>query len=274
MNKTNSATQEYSIGIFDSGIGGLTVVKEIVNCLPSENIIYLGDTARVPYGTKSAQTVVKYAESNAHFLVSRGIKMLVVACNTASAYAIGALEDKVAVPVVGVIKPGAKKAVESTRIGKVGVIGTPSTINSSAYTKEIKKLDPDVTVFTKACPLFVPLAEEGWVNNSISKSIAREYLAELNETGIDTLILGCTHYPILKETIASVMGDNVTLVDSAEAISAEVVNLLVDRVKKNSSGTKKTLREYYLTDNSETFLSVANNFLGEKIESVNLVDIV
>lgn len=267
-------TEENSIGIFDSGIGGLTVVKEIIKHLPDENIIYLGDTARVPYGTKSEQTVIRYAESNSRFLVSRGIKLLIVACNTASAYAIKALESHLEVPVIGVIRPGAKKAFMATRNGKIGVIGTPSTIKSNAYCNELKALDPKVSVYTKACPLFVPLAEEGWFNNNISRSVATEYLSELKNSGIDTLILGCTHYPILKETIASVMGEDVTLVDSAEEISREVLSVFEKNgtFKRRKNGNSK--REYYLTDDSETFLSTANNFLGEKIDNIKVVDIV
>ncbi|MGH7885554.1 MAG: glutamate racemase, partial [Thermodesulfobacteriota bacterium] len=206
--------KEKSIGIFDSGIGGLTVAKEIIKHLPYENIVYLGDTARVPYGTKSRETVIKYAESNSRFLLSKGIKLLVVACNTASAYAIKALEAQLTIPVVGVIRPGAKKAVESTKNGRIGVIGTPSTIKSNAYPKVINKINPDITVFSKACPLFVPLAEEGWLQNDIARNVALEYLSELKKFDIDTLILGCTHYPLLKETIGEVIGKDVVLIDS------------------------------------------------------------
>lgn len=263
-----------SIGIFDSGIGGLTVVREIIKDLPDENIIYLGDTARVPYGTKSEQTVIKYAESNSRFLVSKGIKLLVIACNTASAYAINALENKLTVPVIGVIKPGAMKAVKTTKNGRIGVIGTPSTIKSNAYTNEIHSLEPEISVYTKACPLFVPLAEEGWVNNKISRSIAVEYLSGLKSFGVDTLILGCTHYPILKETIGSVMGERVTLIDSAEEISSEVLSIIEKNGSLEQSKRGNPKREFYLTDNSDTFLSTANNFLGEKIDSINVVDIV
>ncbi len=270
----NNILKDKSIGIFDSGIGGLTVAKEIIKHLPSENIIYLGDTARVPYGTKSKNTVIKYADSNSEFLLSKGIKLLVVACNTASAHAIKSLEEKLSIPVVGVIKPGAKKAVESTQNGNIGVIGTPSTINSGAYQREIKKINPEVKVFSKACPLFVPLAEEGWFDNDIAKSVAVKYLSELKEHKIDTLILGCTHYPILKKTIEKVMGEDVLLIDSAEQISLKVASIINRNgtVKKESSNISK--RIYYLTDNSDTFISVANRFLGEDITEVKIVDIV
>lgn len=265
--------KEKSIGIFDSGIGGLTVAKEIIRHLPNENIIYLGDTARVPYGTKSRETVIKYAEGNSRFLLSKGIKLLVVACNTASAYAIKALEDQLTIPVVGVIRPGAKKAVESTKNGRIGVIGTPSTIKSNAYPKVINKIDPDISVFSKACPLFVPLAEEGWLQNDISKNIAFEYLSELKKFDIDTLILGCTHYPLLKETIGEVIGKNVVLIDSAEQVSDKVSKIIDQNGAEKRENSKTSLREFYLTDNSETFISVAKSFLGEDMREVKLVDI-
>lgn len=270
----NDNLKDKSIGIFDSGIGGLTVVKQIIKHLPDEKILYLGDTARVPYGTKSKNTVIKYAESNSHFLLSKGIKLLIVACNTASAYAIESLEEKLSIPVVGVIKPGAKKAAETTKNGNIGVIGTPSTIKSNAYQREIKNIDPEISVYSKPCPLFVPLAEEGWFDNDIAKSVAIKYLSELKDFKIDTLILGCTHYPILKETIGKVMGDDVVLIDSAEQISLKVASIINKNgtVKKESSNISE--RVYYLTDNSETFISIANRFLGEDIAEIKIVDIV
>lgn len=269
----NILEQNRSIGIFDSGIGGLTVVKETRRLLPDENIIYLGDTARVPYGTKSSKTVIRYAESNSRFLISMGIKVLVIACNTASAYSLETLRNNVEHPVIGVIEPGAKKAVETTRSGKIGVIGTPSTMKSEAYIKEIKKLDKDIEVFQKACPLFVPLAEEGWHEGDIALSIANKYLGDFKSGDVDTLILGCTHYPLLKNTIKSVLGEKITLIDSAEetakAISDELSSRDLFRV-----GSGSTKKEFYLTDNSDTFVNIANRFLGKDIDDIQLIDIV
>lgn len=262
-----------SIGIFDSGIGGLTVVKETIKLLPSENIIYLGDTARVPYGTKSSKTVIRYAEGNARFLISMGIKVLVIACNTASAYSLDTLRGSMDLPVIGVIEPGARKAVEASRTGRIGVIGTPSTIKSEAYVKEIRKIDKYVEVVPKACPLFVPLAEEGWHEGHIALSIAEEYLGDFKSGKIDTLILGCTHYPLLKKTIRKVLGEGVTLVDSAEETAKEIRNTLEEKEMLN---TKKSAgkKQFYLTDNSESFINIANRFLGKDIEELQLIDIV
>lgn len=208
-----------AIGIFDSGVGGLTVHHRVAERLPSESIIYFGDTARVPYGTKSAETVVRYARACAHMLVRRDIKLLVVACNTASAYALDILRAELDIPVVGVVEPGAKRAAMSTRNGRIGVIGTKGTIRSGQYQSAILSYIPDAHVFAKACPLFVPLAEEGWIEGPVPEQIAVEYLQEFLENDIDTLVLGCTHYPLLKTVIGKVAGDSVALVDSAQATS-------------------------------------------------------
>jgi len=261
------------IGVFDSGIGGLTVVKELIKSLPGEDIIYLGDTARVPYGTKSGRTVIAYSHSNTEFLISKGIKLLVVACNTASSVSLPSLNSEFDIPVIGVIEPGAKKAVSVTKVGKIGVIGTPSTINSSAYKSAIENLNPEIEVFSKACPLFVPLADEGWTEGEIIERIAEQYLTPLKETGIDVLVLGCTHYPLLKTTIRKIMGENITLVDSAQQTAFQIKNILnkEDLLNKKTSQSK---REFYLTDVSDTFLSVAARFLGEKIDKIEMVDIV
>ena len=261
------------IGVFDSGIGGLTVAKELIKTLPGEDIIYLGDTARVPYGTKSGRTVIIYSHRNTEFLVSKGIKLLVVACNTASSVSIPSLRDEFDIPVIGVIEPGARKAVSVTTTGKIGVIGTPSTINSSAYKKAINELNPDIEVHTKACPLFVPLADEGWTEGELVERIAQEYLGSIKETGIDVLVLGCTHYPLLKQTIQKVMGSDITLVDSAEETASEINQILTSEGLLNDTGSKSD-REFYLTDVSDTFISVAGRFLGEKIEKIEMVDIV
>ena len=259
-----------SIGIFDSGIGGLTVVKEIINLLPGEKLIYLGDTARVPYGIKSKETVIKYALSNADFLLSRGIKILVVACNTASAYSIDVLKEKLSIPVIGVIEPGAKKAVESTKNGNIAVIGTPSTIRSGAYTNEIMKINPDLKIFSKSCPLFVPLAEEGWHNGKITSEIISTYMEEIISNDVDVIILGCTHYPLLKPAIQEVVGENVTLIDSAEEIAREINKTIGSDETTEAAGHKN---EFYLTDISESFINIAGKFLGEDLDEVNLTDI-
>ncbi len=261
------------IGVFDSGIGGLTVAKELIKTLPGEDIIYLGDTARVPYGTKSGRTVIAYSRSNTEFLISKGIKLLVVACNTASSVSIPSLRAEFDIPVLGVIEPGAKKAVEVTNKDKIGVIGTPSTINSSAYTKAIENLNPDIEVISKACPLFVPLADEGWVEGEIVERIAEEYLNPIKDTGIDVLVLGCTHYPLLKNTIQKIVGDEITLVDSAEETASQIKQILVKKGLLNDSKTPSE-RDFYLTDVSDTFISVAGRFLGEKIDKIEMVDIV
>src|SRR5213078_2266237 len=203
------------IGVFDSGVGGLTVFREINRALPHESLIYLGDSARVPYGTKSPQTVTRYTLEAAHHLVQRGIKMLVVACNTATAAALPALKESLSIPVIGVVEPGARAAVGKTR-GRVGVIATKGTVKSRAYTNAIKRIDPKIEVIEAAAPLFVPLAEEGWANTHVAREIAGVYLEPLIEARIDTLVLGCTHYPILRGTIESVIGANVAIVDSAE----------------------------------------------------------
>lgn len=260
------------IGIFDSGIGGLTVVKEIKQLLPYENIIYLGDTARVPYGTKSSKTVITYSQSNTKFLLSRGIKILVIACNTASAVAVQSLRWDLEIPVIGVLEPGARKAVESTGNKRVGVIGTPSTIKSGAYKKAIENINPDIKVFSKSCPLFVPLAEEGWTEGTISEEIADKYLSSLSDCGIDTLILGCTHYPLLKATIQKTVGKKVRLIDSAKETAKEVVRTLTENNITNKSNTSAK-RQFFLTDISDTFVSIAGNFIGEKIKKVEQVDI-
>lgn len=270
---TDSTPRSSPIGVFDSGIGGLTVVKEISRQLPMENLIYLGDTARVPYGTKSTRTVIRYSEQNTRFLLSQGIKLLVVACNTASSVAIPALREMYDIPVVGVIEPGARRAVSLTKTGKIGVIGTPSTIKSSTYTKEIHRIDPSIEVYSTPCPLFVPIADEGLEDTEISRLAARRYLSVFRNTGIDVLILGCTHYPLLKKVIQETVGDSVTLVDSAEEIAKDIEAVL--KAKGIENGCSPCVyRRFYLTDASDTFTEVAGRFLGENIEGIEEVDLV
>ena len=256
-----------AIGIFDSGVGGLTVLRELTRALPQEDTIYFGDTARVPYGTKSPDTVIRYSQEIAAFLTKQDIKLLVVACNTASAVALPTLRRTLPIPVVGVIEPGAKRAVEVTRSGIVGIIGTSGTVRSSAYSRAIKRLNPSISVLARPCPLFVPLAEEGWTDNQVAQMTAHLYLDELRQANIDTLVLGCTHYPLLKKIIADVMGPSVTLVDSAEETARTVAAILKD---------KKLLRppeelgnhHYYVTDVPAGFIRVGNRFLGGKLGDV------
>ena len=259
------------IGVFDSGIGGLTVVKEIIKRLPNENLIYLGDSARVPYGTKSSKTVNSYSLSNARFLISKGIKLLVVACNTASAVALQSLRWDFDMPVIGVIEPGARKAARVTQTGKIGVIGTPSTIKSNAYTKAIKTITPEIKVYTQPCPLFVPLAEEGWTEGEIAELTAKEYLLPLKNSGIDVLILGCTHYPLLKPLIKTIMGNEIALIDSAEETAAEIEWTIKENHISNTN-SRSPNRKFFLTDVSDSFTKIAGNFLGGEIH-VKQVDI-
>ena len=262
-----------AIGVFDSGIGGLTVLKEIVNTLPKENTIYLGDTARVPYGIKSSDTIIRYSLENAEFLSSKDIKLLVVACNTASAVGLPALRDKYNVPIIGVIEPGARKAIKATKRKRVGVIGTERTIKSGAYVNSLKSIDPKIAVISQACPLFVPLVEEGWTDNDIAFLTAKRYLHALKEADVDTLILGCTHYPLLKDVIGRVLGDEVLLVDSAEETAAEVAEVLkFSNLLKTSN--KSAVHDFYVTDAPEKFVETGIRFLqGTELKNVKKVNI-
>lgn len=260
-----------AVGVFDSGVGGLTVVRQIEKRLPSESILYLGDTARVPYGTKSPDTVVRYARSCAHILVSRDIKLLVVACNTASAFALDALRDDLDIPVLGVIEPGAHAAVRATRNGRIGVIGTAGTVRSGRYAETIHALDPDLMVVSQPCPLFVPLAEEGWTHGDIPLSVARAYLEPLLQQGIDTLVLGCTHYPLLKDVIAQAAGDGITLVDSAEETAVVVQHTLEGMELLGLSPLIPQFR-FFVTDAPEMFMQVGQRFLGHDLQETEWVD--
>ena len=261
-----------SIGIFDSGVGGLTVLREIMSSLPQEDTLYFGDTARVPYGTKSPETVTRYACEIASFLVKREIKLLVVACNTASAVALPALKRLLTIPVVGVIEPGARRATLVTRSGKIGVIGTAGTIRSSAYTRAIKRLKPEAEVLTRACPLFVPLAEEGWTENQVARLTAQTYLQELKDSAADTLVLGCTHYPLLKPLIADIMGPDVMLVDSAEETARTVATILAEKGLLRPSAEKGN-HTYFVTDIPAGFVRVGNRFLGGRLGDVYQVSL-
>jgi glutamate racemase len=257
------------IGIFDSGVGGLTVQRAILEALPALETVYLGDTARVPYGTKSPEVVTQYSVRNGRVLVDHGVEMLVVACNTASAVALPALRKAFDVPVLGVVEPGARAAARATRTGRVGVLGTQSTVASGAYQRALESLVPGVQVTAQACPLFVPLAEEGWTDPSdeVVRLVARRYLAPVREAGVDVVVLGCTHYPLLAGAIAAEL-PGVTLVDSAAAIAAEVR----ERFPGSSAGAAAA-HAFLVTDTPERFLRVAPRFLGRPVESARHVDV-
>lgn len=270
------------IGIFDSGVGGLTVYRALHNRLPNEHFIYLGDTARVPYGTKSMATVERYAIENSQFLATRGIKMLVVACNTASALALPKIREKIGLDVVGVIGPGGRKAVEITsKIDhpKIGVVATEATIASNAYYEAIKRASATAEILQAGCPLFVALAEEGWTNEPETFSIAAKYLAKMKEFAPDALVLGCTHYPILREVIQQTVGENVKLIDSGEATAEEVEKLLIEKnlANPNSVAGKRELCDdldhFYVTDAADRFGRVAERFLGVKPSKLEAIEV-
>jgi glutamate racemase len=292
------------IGIFDSGVGGLTVYRALHDRLPDEHFIYLGDTARVPYGTKSLATVERYALENSEFLASRGIKMLVVACNTASALALPKIRERIGIDVVGVIGPGGRKAVvscQSSVVGKervdgentsdlttdnrppttirIGVIATEATVASNAYVEAIRRVSPSAEVLQVGCPLFVPLAEEGWTSEPETYSIARRYLSRMKEFGPDALVLGCTHYPILRAVIQQTVGENVKLVDSGEATADEVRELLAEKglANPNAATGKRSLCDdldhFYVTDAADRFASVAERFLGTKPSKLEAIEV-
>jgi glutamate racemase len=254
------------IGVFDSGVGGLTVFREIARALPHQSLVYLGDSARVPYGTKSPQTVVRYSLEAAHHLMQRGIGMLVVACNTATAAALPTLQQQLSIPVIGVVEPGARAAVAATR-GRVGVLATEGTVKSKAYTAAIKAIDPSVEVIESAAPLFVSLAEEGWANTHVAREVAEVYLGPLIDAGIDTLVLGCTHYPILRGTIEQVLGPDVRIVDSAETTAASVRAAL----NGHPASKARPTYQFLVTDAEERFRRIAGDFLEQEIEHLELV---
>jgi len=263
------------IGIFDSGIGGLTVVKELVRQLPGEDIVYFGDTARVPYGVKSRDTVVKFSIENTLFLLKNKVKLVIAACNTSSSVALTTLKRNFKVPVIGVIAPGARDAVLSSRSGRIGVIGTSTTISSKAYEKQILKnkglFKPargrSIKVFSRSCPLFVPLVEEGWLASKVTDNVIRQYLSSLKNKDIDTLILGCTHYPLLKSGIRKVMGKKVTLVDSAVSTAKAAREFIEARGIANSPGRRAALR-FFVSDEAQRFKKVGESFLGRRLSSV------
>jgi len=256
------------IGVFDSGIGGLTVVRELMHQLPHESLIYFGDTARVPYGNKSPETVRRFSREILDFLLERHVKLVVVACNTASAHALTELQRVATVPVEGVIEPGARAGVAATRSGRIGVIGTAGTIASGAYERAIRAHGKaDVTA--RACPLFVPLVEEGWLDHPASRLIAEEYLAPLTQHRIDTLVLGCTHYPLLKPLIADVLGPSITLIDSAEQTAAAVAREL-EKSTLRAPATQTGHVHFVVSDAPQQFVKIGKRFLGERVKDVEV----
>ncbi len=271
----NHQMKNRPIGVFDSGLGGLTVVKELIRQLPGEDIVYYGDTARVPYGTKSKESIIRFSGENAAVLMKYGVKMIVVACNSSSSYALPALRKNFSVPIIGVIRPGARKAVEVTRGKRVGVIATSATVRSQAYVKAVRRCDSSVRVFSQPCPLFVPLVEEGWSLGSAARlaqkkivlDIAREYLTPLKERGIDVLILGCTHYPLLADTLQRAVGAGVTLIDSAREVALDVQRTL-DQTRTRRLSFRRAKHRFLISDRPQEFERLAKNFLGHEIRVV------
>lgn len=267
------------IGVFDSGIGGMTIVKELMSQLPAEQIIYYGDTARVPYGNKSADTIINYSRQIADFLVNQGVKALVVACNTISAIALETLRSEFDLPIIGVVKPGAKAAADATKNGRIGVIATRATVNSGIYEDFLHKTNPDIKVYKQACPLFVPLVEEGWIDDPITDKIIHRYLDGLVNHGIDSLVLGCTHYPLLRERIQLAVGDGITLVNPAyETAKAfkyvlEENNLLHENSENSSDAAEAPAHEFYVSDSTAQFLEFANTLLADAPISADSVHV-
>lgn len=262
--------KDYAIGVFDSGLGGLTVVKELMRQLPLEDIVYFGDTARVPYGTKSKESIIRFSKENVSVLLHHQVKMIVVACNSSTSHALSTLKEMFNIPIVGVIEPGVRRAVKVTRNRNVGVIATPATVNSNAYARLLRENDKAIRVVSKACPLFVPLVEEGWFQHRITQEICEEYLSELKKSGIDTLILGCTHYPLLKSVLKKVMGPEVKLVDSGQEVAVDVKHLLrhlgLERTHK-----RRPKYQFLASDDPHHFARLARRFLGYDIKGVRRV---
>jgi glutamate racemase len=254
------------IGIFDSGVGGLTVYRAIRSAFPEEDLIYFGDTARVPYGPKSPNTIIEYSVQNARFLLQQGIKTMIVACNTSSSVAIPYLRQLTDIPIIGVIDPGSEVAVRSSVSGKIGVIGTEGTVRSEAYSKAIKLHKPEAQVFSKACPLFVPLVEEGWQDHAVAKHVVRDYLFSMLELDIDTLVLGCTHYPLLSHVIQDYMGNSVKLVDSADAITLHLRSLLPPE-----HDGRPGKDNFYVSDNEDKFASIGGRILNNPMRNLRRV---
>ncbi len=264
--------REKPIGVFDSGVGGLTVVAEIIRQLPGENIVYFGDVGRTPYGGRSKEQIIKFTRQDVNFMREHKVKFVVAACNTVSAAALDTVKSDYETEILGVITPGAKAAVGATHNKRVGIIGTVATISSDSYAREIQKLSADIKVFSLACPLFVPLVEEGYIDKEATRLIAEDYLQTLIDVDIDTLVLGCTHYPLLKHVIASVMGKGVKLIDSAEATAHELAEILSHN-NLMRPWTSDTSHKYYVSDVPDRFSQVAGQFLGHNIPNITRVDI-
>lgn len=275
MTSDREQLQNAPIGVFDSGVGGLTVAREIIRQIPNEKIVYFGDTARVPYGSKSKDTVTKYSKQIVRFLRTQNVKAVVVACNTASAYALDEIEKEIDIPIIGVVKPGAKVAAEATRNGKIGVIATEGTINSQIYSTYIKQINENIHVIGKACPLFVPLVEEGLLVDPVTDEIAMRYLTELIDRDIDTLILGCTHYPLIRSTVGKIMGDKVTLVNPAYETARELRELLEteDLLNRKEIGLGENKYRFFVSDGAEKFKRFANSVLKYGILSAKTINI-
>ena len=266
------------IGIFDSGLGGLTVLKAVNEMIPAEGVVYFGDNGRAPYGTKSKEVIIKYTFQDINFLLSHDVKMIVIGCNTASACSLDIVKDKLKIPVVEVVEAGAEAALKRTKNKKIGIIGTSATVGSGVYTRAIKQKDSEVEVYAKACSMFVPLVEEGWWNNDIAERICREYLEPLKEENIDTLILGCTHYPLLQDTIQKVMGAEVTLINSATEV-AKVIERTLNELEigclrnENYENDEEAEYEFFTSDSVEKFKALGSIFLGREVKKVKKADI-
>lgn len=264
-------SSEAPIGVFDSGVGGLTVAREIMRQIPNESMIYFGDTARVPYGSKSKETIITYSRQIVEFLMTKNVKAIVIACNTASAFALETIQKEIDIPVIGVVKPGAKVAAETTRNHRIGVIGTEGTIRSGIYTDFLSETNPNVQVFGKACPLFAPLVEEGWLEDPITVEVAQRYLAELKEYDIDTLVLGCTHFPLIRHTVQKIMGDKVNLVNPAYETAISLKKVLDEKGLR--SETAGATHKFFVSDGAEKFKAFANTILPCEVEETKDINI-
>lgn len=275
VKQEDSNIAQAAVGVFDSGVGGLTVAREIMRQIPNERIVYFGDTARVPYGSKSKDTIIRYSRQIIRFLKTKNVKAIVVACNTASAFALEEIEAELDLPIIGVVKPGAKVAAETTKNGKIGVIGTEGTINSHIYSHYLKAKREDCTVFGKSCPLFVPLVEEGLLKDSVTIEMANRYLKEFKDSAIDTLILGCTHYPLLRSTIAQIMGEEVKLVNPAYETAIGLRDLLEKYGICNDGIINEygPMYQFYVSDAADKFKQFANSILPYEIETIQQINI-
>lgn len=272
MSIDNIVRSEAPVGVFDSGVGGLTVAREIMRQLPEENIVYFGDTARVPYGSKSQDNIIRFSRQIINFLKTKDVKAIVIACNTASALALDTVKNEIDIPIIGVIEPGARAAVRETRNGKIGVVGTEATINSETYTKVIKRLNQDAEVLGKSCPLFVPLVEEGFAKHKITEEVIDIYLAGFKKTDIDTMILGCTHYPLLRSRIMAYLGEQVHIVNPAYETAIDLKGILEKNGTANHSGRPATY-EFYVSDAAEKFTKLANTILPYDVATTKKINI-